>query len=311
MPTSTSIIATPTESGTATAPRSLSLSNDLVFKRLFSGHLSLLTDLINTVRSQAAPITVQRVLNPGILPEDLAGKEIVLDILAEDADGQRLAIEMQLQRFQHWPQRNVYGVARSLAAQLRVGQDYRLLKPAIGISLLVHDLFKEDPDKALWHFALRDAERPQTQLGEVLQVHIIELNKAEKQRGLTEPLRAWIACLLHNLDEAAMSEITHPPVKEALKHLETMYGDEELRLLAERRAQALIDAEDKIDYALHEGERIGLQKGAVGTLSTLITHKFDELPDWAADRLEQASEADLKRWTLRILDAQSIEDIFK
>lgn len=151
----------------------------MVFKRLFSGHPSLLTDLISTVRSPAAPITVQRVLNPGILPEGLAGKEIVLDILAEDADGQRLAIEVQLQRFQHWPQRNVYGVARSLTAQLRVGQGYRLLKPAIGI------------------------------------------------------------------------------------------------------------------------------------LSTLITHKFDEQPDWAADRLEQASEADLKRWTLRILDAQSIEDIFK
>lgn len=316
MPTSIPKAKTPTapEQIAPPARRSLSLSNDLVFKRLFSEHLALLADLINAVRHPAPPIAVRRVLNPHILPEDLAGKDIVLDILAEDLDGQRLAVEMQLQRFLHWSQRNVYGVARSLAAQLRRGQDYRQLKPVIGISLLAHDLFQSEQDKALWHFTLRDAERPCVQLGDGLQVHIIELNKAEKQPGLPEPLRAWIACLLHNLDEALMSTITHPPVKQALEHLETLYADEELRLQAERREQALIDAEDKIDYALREGEQVGLEKGVraglTSALSALITHKFGGFPGWAAKRLEQADEKDLKRWTLQVLDAQRIEEVF-
>ncbi|MCQ9616946.1 Rpn family recombination-promoting nuclease/putative transposase [Paenalcaligenes niemegkensis] len=165
-----------------TSTPGLSLCNDLVFKILFAKHLPLLTDLINAVLHPAPPITVRRVLNPHILPEELSGKNIVLDILAEDADGQRLGIEMQLQRFLHWPQRNIYGVARSLASQLQVGQDYRLLKPAIGISLLVHDLFDEHPDKACWRFTLRDEELPHVQLGPALQVHIIELSKAEKRQ---------------------------------------------------------------------------------------------------------------------------------
>ena len=34
------------------------------------------------------------------------------------------------------------------------------------------------------------------------------------------------------------------------------------------------------------------------------------VPGWATQRIEQASEADLKRWTLGILDAQRIEDVF-
>jgi len=286
--------------------RQLSLANDLVFKLLFSEHLPLLTDLINAIRHPAAPITVQRVLNPVILPAELGSKEIVLDILAEDTNEQRLGVEMQLQRFRHWPERNVYGVARSLAGQLRTSQDYRLLKPSIGISLLVHNLFTGHPGKALWHFTLRDTEQPEIQLGEVLQVHIIELTKAQRLPSLSEPLRAWVACLLHNLNEAVMSDITHPSVKEALKHLERMYSDEELRLAAERREQALVDAEDIVDFALHEGER----KGAAGTLSTQIIHKFGPLPEWANSRLLQATEADLKCWTLRVLDAQRIEDIF-
>lgn len=72
----------------------------------------------------------------------------------------------------------------------------------------------------------------------------MELSKAERQGSLPAPLRAWITCLLHNLDEAAMSTITHPPVRKALKHLDTLYSNEELRLMAERREQALVDAED-------------------------------------------------------------------
>jgi len=262
------------------------------------------------------------VLNPNILPADLTGKNIVLDILAEDAEGQRLAIEMQLQRFLHWPQRNIYGVARSLAGQLQAGQDYRELKPTIGISLLVHDLFNEHPDKACWRFTLRDDARPAVQLGQVLQVHIIELRKAEKQQALATPLQAWITCLLHNLDEAAMSTITHPPVKEALKQLETLYSDEELRMAAERLEQSRIDAEDILAYARHEAEQKGHEKGleqglekglaqgAVNTLTALILHKFGALPDWARARMQQADQAELNRWTLRMLDAQRIEEVF-
>ncbi|MFA7669386.1 MAG: Rpn family recombination-promoting nuclease/putative transposase [Burkholderiaceae bacterium] len=295
----------------------LSLCNDLVFKILFSDHLPLLTDLINAVRYPAQPIAVRRVLNPTILPEDLAGKEIILDILAEDSNGQRLAIEMQLQRFLHWPERHVYGVARSLAAQLGAGQDYRLLKPSIGISLLVHDLFKDHADRGTWHFTLRDTLRPQIQLGQVLQVHIIELRKAEKQLWLPAPLQAWIACLLHNLDEAAMSEITHPPVKEALKHLETLYSNEELRLAAERRAQALIDAEDIVDCAYFEGKQEGIEEGLEQgleqqqqTLLRMLERRFGSTPTQYQTKILEADAPHLQEWTLNMLDARRIEDVF-
>ncbi|NYT79175.1 Rpn family recombination-promoting nuclease/putative transposase [Alcaligenaceae bacterium] len=296
----------------------LSFCNDVVFKALFSRHPHLLSDLINAVRYPAAAITVRHILNPHILPADLEGKHIVLDILAEDAHGQRLGIEMQLQPFRHWPQRNVYGVARSLAGQLKAGQNYRDLKPAIGISLLAHDLFTEHPAKANWHFTLRDSQYPQIQLGQMLQVHIIELRKAEGLRELPTPLLAWIACLLHNLDEAAMTAITHPPVQEALTHLQTLYSDEELRLAAERREQALVDAEDMLDQARYEGEQKGLQKGQqqgilqgqAQLLARQLEHRFGPLPSRYQTLLSQASIDQLQNWSLSLLDAQSIESVF-
>ena len=305
--------------------RRLPLSNDVVFKTLFTQHLPLLTDLINAVLYPAPPITVQRVLNPHILPSEISGKSIVLDILAEDAQGQRLGVEMQLRHYLHWPQRNIYGVARTLASQLQVGQDYRQLKPAISISLLAHDLFDKYPNQACWRFTLRDQRRPKVQLDSVLQVHIIELSKAERLRKLPVPLRAWIACLLHTLDDTAMNAITYPPVKEALQHLEAMYSDEELRLIAERRQQAIIDDQNALAWAIHEGEKSGLEKGEqIGlqkgiqqgiqqqrqTLLSMLEHKFGALPPSFQARLESADAQQLQAWSLSLLDAQCIEDVF-
>ena len=292
----------------------LRLCNDLVFKALFATRLHLLSDLINAVLHPAPPIKVRRVLNPCILPADPESKSVVLDILAEDVEGQRLAVEMQLCRYQHWPQRCVYGVARTLASQLQLGQNYRDLKPAIGINLLVHNLFHQHADQACWSFTLRDQMCPHVHLGSTMQVHIIELRKAEGLRELPAPLHAWIACLLHNLNEAAMNAFTYPPVREALAHLKTICSDEELRLIAERREQALVDYEDALSYARHEGEQTGHEKGIQQqrhTLLRMLEHKFGSLlPQHFLARIECADTQQLEAWSLNLLDAKRIEDVF-
>ena len=62
--------------------------NDYIFKRLFATAPHLLSALINAVRHEEGPVEVIEVLNPRIEPEDLAGKFIVLDVLARGRQGQ-------------------------------------------------------------------------------------------------------------------------------------------------------------------------------------------------------------------------------
>ncbi|MFC3337655.1 Rpn family recombination-promoting nuclease/putative transposase [Paracandidimonas soli] len=295
-------------------PKPPSLANDLIFKALFCRQRHLLADLINAVRQSMPPVSIVDILNPSILPEDISGKNIVLDILARDPDGTLFLIEMQLRHYLHWAERNTYYLARGLANQLQAGQDYRHLKPAVGISLLANDLFPDERDKACWHFSLRDSERPRIQLGQALQVHIIELSKAESLHGLPQELFAWIACLQHATDDTAMSQISHPPVKEALQHLETLISDRELRMLAERREQAIIDDIDALDYARTEGMRQGLEQGLeqgkAALLTQQLTRKFGPLPVEIQQRLRTALVSELDAWALNLLDATTLNDVF-
>lgn len=62
---------------------------------------------------------------------------------------------------------------------------------------------------------------------------------------------------------------------------------------------------------LQEGLQKGHQEGAADTLSTQLAARFGTLPDWVSIRLLQANTDELKCWTLRVLDAERLEDVFK
>ncbi|SHI46436.1 DUF4351 domain-containing protein, partial [Pollutimonas bauzanensis] len=92
-------------------------------------------------------------------------------------------------------------------------------------------------------------------------------------------------------------------------------------LMAERREQALVDAEDMLDQARYEGEQKGLQKGLQKgiqqgleqqrqVLLRMLERKFSPMPQHYQVRLSQAGAEQLQTWSLNVLDAQRIEDVF-
>ncbi|AZV94963.1 hypothetical protein CBF45_15615 [Bordetella sp. J329] len=303
------------DTGTQASPpsprhRTLTLSNDLVFKTLFSRQLHLLTDLINAVRYREPPIEVVQIRNPNILPTDVSSKQIILDILAQNTHGSLFNVEMQLRQYPQWPLRNMFYLARMLSDQLSAGQQYQSLKPAISIGLLAHDLYPAYPGQADWHFTLRDALRPAVQLGQAMQVHIIELTKAETLHAFPPALTDWVACLHHNLGENPMNRIEHAPVREALQHLEDMYADRDFRLLALRREMAIADEQLALDYAKQKGHEEGLAAGQAALLAQLLSLRFGELPPATHDKLQHADGTSLSLWAQRLLQAPTLEAVF-
>jgi len=55
----------------------------------------------------------------------------------------------------------------------------------------------------------------------------------------------------------------------------------------------------------------GLQQGESRLLRRLLTQRFGELPAWAEARLQEAALEQLETWSERVLEAGSLEEIFR
>ena len=61
---------------------------------------------------------------------------------------------------------------------------------------------------------------------------------------------------------------------------------------------------------LQEGLQQGLQQGR-GVVRRLLEKRFGPLPEWAGERVERLSAAEFEEVALRVLDAGSLEEVFR
>ncbi len=62
---------------------------------------------------------------------------------------------------------------------------------------------------------------------------------------------------------------------------------------------------------LMQGVMQGREEGQALLLKRQLTHRFGKLPEWANQRLENATQTDITQWSDRLFDANSLNDIFK
>jgi predicted transposase/invertase (TIGR01784 family) len=296
-------------------------TNDYVFKRLFADAPDVLVALINDLRPDLPAITSVEILNPTIEPSELNRKYIILDVLARDAEGHCYNVEIQVRRYGAWHKRGLFYLARTLSKQLSAGEDYQELRASVGLHLLDFDLFTAtdvERQQALWRFEMRDECQPHVTLGNILQLNLIELTKADRLDMPPGPLRDWITFFKHWREELAMATITHEPVKQAMSRIRELSADEKARQLAFERERALHDEVSFLNEARREGLREGRQEGRQQgrqegierTLRKLITLKFGDIPEAASKRLEQATDEQLDTWVEQILTVNSLDDLF-
>jgi len=301
---------------------------DLVFKRLFAESPDLLMDLINSVRISEPPIVTLEILNPQVTPEDITKKLVVLDILARDASGQMLNVEMQTRQHAGLPSRMVFYLARLLGRQLEAGEDYHQVQPVIGITLMDFDLFPET-EQAVWDFELRDRRHPDITLDRSLQLHLVEMPKADRHPTQTHPALAnWVTWFKHWQEDTIMHQIHHPAIQKAHQHLHALSGDEQAWIQALQRERTL-SLEATVKGALERAEREkaeaqarglaegraegraeGQMEGQAGLLRHLLRAKFGALPTATEQQLQHASPTQLEHWAEQVLFADTLDQVF-
>ncbi|MAZ06805.1 MAG: hypothetical protein CME81_10525, partial [Halomonas sp.] len=175
---------------------------------------------------------------------------------ARDGEGHCYNVEIQVRRYGAWHKRGLFYLARTMGTQLDAGEDYQHLRASVGLHLLDFDLFtatENERRQAVWRFEMRDETQPDISLGNILQMNLIELNKADRIGLEPGPLSAWITFFKHWQEELTMANVAHEPVKKAMSRIRELSADEEARRLAFVRERALRDEVSFLNDARREG----------------------------------------------------------
>ena len=83
-------------------------------------------------------------------------------------------------------------------------------------------------------------------------------------------------------------------------------GEAEGRMKGEAEGRMKGEAEGRL-----KGEAQGEVKGAAVMLERQLERRFGPLPAWTIDRLHNAGRTALESWALRLLDAATLDEVFR
>ncbi len=282
---------------------------DFAFKLMLGSpeHTGVTIHFLNSILVDQPRITHVEILNPFLEKDFEDDKLSVLDILATDEHGRLLNIEMQTTLPAGMSQRLVYYASCLYIGQLREGEGYPELRPAISICVLTQAMFPQVPGL---HLDFRLREKTGSILTDDLQIHLLELSKlrlsAENVYN-SSPAERW-AYFLRNAEQLSQTEIRRlfpdEEIVEAAGVLEMISQTPAQRWLYFARQKFQLDAAARLQKAredgllegrqegVREGEAKGLQEGVVvGRI--LLLQQLLGIPQSTVDELSRSDASEL------------------
>lgn len=254
-------------------PRYLDPKADLIFKKIFGEHPTILISFLNAL----LPLDeTQQIISIEYLPSEQVPaiptlKNTIVDVKCVDKQGRIFIVEMQMVWSDFFKQRMLFNAGKAYVKQLDKGEDYHLLKPVYGLGL-VNEIFDKTDD---WyhHYGVVNIKKPHEEVHQIKDLHLIFV-ELPKFKPLTLTDKKLTALWLRFLSEINDKTTTVPAELLAVREInealalaeESAYTREELeaydtywdRVRTERSL-----AKGKYQEGRVEGEVIGIEKGKI------------------------------------------------
>ncbi|MGO8670846.1 MAG: Rpn family recombination-promoting nuclease/putative transposase [Capsulimonadaceae bacterium] len=242
-------------------------TSDLVFRNLLGKQANeiITTFAINSVVEPYLHVTNVVIRNPFNMAGYPGSKESIVDVKAQDQDGNLYSIEMQMHGHSCFGQRAIYYPAKGFVDQLEAGQLYCALNPTIGINFLGYNMF--DDDRMLHHIVFKDMQTNEHfEDLRFLQFFFVELGKMHKDWAhITTPLDrlAWFMKngQTLNLNNLPPTLLVEPAIVKAVGELERMGADPQIREIYEAEEKARMADVLELQYAEEQGVKRGIERG--------------------------------------------------
>ncbi len=159
---------------------------------------------------------------------------------------------------------------------------------------------------------------------EVIDIRSIDCRELLESPSLEENILA-ILCRIDNQKEVIQEilyRITELPIKaradaltklvilSRLRRLETFVKEEAEEMSLTFNLMENDVFRPIIMKAQRDSEQIGRHDGEAKMLTRLLQRRFGTVPDWASEKITKADLSSLEEWSLRFVDAQSLDDVF-
>ncbi len=252
---------------------------DVVFHALFGeNNIFLAEKFISDILGYKIKIesVLDRHMNIKVAEQKLG----VLDYRARLEDKTICNIEIQLNEHDYEIERFVYYLSDTYSRQLTSGGEYTDLNKTISIIILDHEiklLEKFNELDVKWH--MRDNKGGKTILTPNFEMCIIELPKAIRlyEKLGNNKLCQWMLFLDDpNSREVLRIMKENKDIKEAVKKLECVSCDEEVRRIAELKEKARRDENAVKDFVMRKGIEEGRQKGIYENKKLMVKNMLKE-----------------------------------
>ena len=283
---------------------------DYAFKKIFGSEQSqaILISFLNAI-IYGGEKTIQslKIINPYNPGKIITLKDTYLDVKAVLADGSLVVIEMQVARMTAFEKRVGYNLAKAYANQLKKGEDYPLLNPAIALTITDFVLFKKDED-VINKFVFQEETKKLKCLEKELRLIFVELPKFKKTREELQSLSdKWLYFLKEtgNLEEIPeiLGEVEE--IEMALNIANQINMNAEELEIFENRGIALQDERGRITYAVEQAQLNQMMT----VVNLLISQRFPEVVEAIAPQIEGLSLEDLESLVKAFLSFNTLEDL--
>ena len=246
----------------ASGPIQYGLTNDYMFRAV----LQESNETLKLLLSALLPIPYEEIIecvitNPIILGESIDDKTCIMDVRVKLNNNRLINLEMQMGHLDNWCNRALFYLCR-LFCNIKSGQDYSQLLPAIHIGILSDPPFS-DMDDFYSEYLLTNTRHPHI-FSRNFSLRMLNLNQLENatENERVSELYHW-ACLFRakTWEDIRMIAENNNAIREAASHLKILSEKEKIQQQAESRERYFMDMSCSRNEGIAEGYSKGSAEG--------------------------------------------------
>lgn len=254
--------------------------NDVVFSTLFSAkHKNLVKSLISSIlKEKITDLDMDK--STHLIRNYIDDKLGVLDLRVKLNNEIYCNVEVQMHDYKNMTPRMLFYWAKLFQSQLNVGGLYQNLGRTISVAILNFELdnLRDMPDYCN-EWVIMDKKEGKVILTDLFKLIIIELPKLAKYSTdeiKHDQLAQWML-FIDNPESSEVKEImeSNSDIKQAVKTLEEISDDKEMRRLVELREKAILDEASLTYDAKQEGLKEGAKQQKIEIAKKMLENKMD------------------------------------